>query len=72
VIRFSFFVIVQALVIAPTRELAVQIRDVISTLGKFVKGLVCNVFIGGLARDVRHTFVAFPIFHFLVSLAFSE
>jgi len=44
----------QALVLAPTREIAVQICDVIRQIGDHVAGLTCEVFIGGLhvAQDV--------------------
>jgi ATP-dependent RNA helicase DDX20 len=50
----------QALVVAPTREIAVQIRDVLSALGHFYTGLVVQAFIGGVpvASDraaLRHT-----------------
>eukprot|EP00698_Gefionella_okellyi_P024734 TRINITY_DN8810_c0_g1_i1.p1 TRINITY_DN8810_c0_g1~~TRINITY_DN8810_c0_g1_i1.p1 ORF type:complete len:622 (-),score=161.82 TRINITY_DN8810_c0_g1_i1:2039-3631(-) len=41
---------------APTREVAVQSRDVIRTIGKYVSGLQCHHFIGGLpqATDVAN------------------
>jgi ATP-dependent RNA helicase DDX20 len=39
----------QAMVLAPTREIAVQICNVIRTIGKYVNGLKCAMFIGGLA-----------------------
>lgn len=50
----------QALVVAPTREIAVQIRDVLTALGHFYSGLVVQAFIGGvpIASDravLRHT-----------------
>lgn len=37
----------QVLVLAPTREIAHQIRDVISTIGAFCPDLKCEPFIGG-------------------------
>uniref|UniRef100_A0A8C9VDE5 RNA helicase n=1 Tax=Scleropages formosus TaxID=113540 RepID=A0A8C9VDE5_SCLFO len=37
----------QVLVLAPTREIAVQIHSVITTIGSCLKGLECHVFIGG-------------------------
>ena len=33
---------------APTREIAVQIKDVISAIGSQMNKLVCHAFIGGL------------------------
>lgn len=33
---------------APTREIAVQIKDVITAIGSHMDSLVCHVFIGGL------------------------
>ncbi|XP_064633186.1 uncharacterized protein LOC135491331 isoform X2 [Lineus longissimus] len=39
---------VQVLVLAPTREIALQIQDVILTIGQKVMGLMCHSFIGGL------------------------
>ncbi|KAI7895903.1 P-loop containing nucleoside triphosphate hydrolase protein [Mucor mucedo] len=39
----------QAMLIAPTREIAIQIRDVIRNLGQTMEGLVCEAFIGGLS-----------------------
>ena len=33
---------------APTREIAVQIKDVISAVGSQMNELVCHAFIGGL------------------------
>ncbi|GAB5372456.1 hypothetical protein AAMO2058_001667000 [Amorphochlora amoebiformis] len=41
----------QSMVVAPTREIAVQIRDVIVTIGQYMEGLSCNFFIGGLPVD---------------------
>ncbi|KAM9185069.1 putative ATP-dependent RNA helicase DDX20 [Mergus octosetaceus] len=37
----------QALILAPTREIAVQIHAVITTIGIKMEGLECHVFIGG-------------------------
>lgn len=46
----------QAMIIAPTREIAIQIRDVIRNLGQEMKGLICEAFIGGLSMtsDYQH------------------
>jgi superfamily II DNA/RNA helicase len=41
----------QALVIAPTRELAHQTRDVIRSIGQFMVGLGCEAFVGGMSTD---------------------
>ena len=38
----------QAMIITPTREIAVQIRDFIRTIGKYYKYLTCDTFIGGV------------------------
>lgn len=38
----------QVLILAPTREIAAQIKDVISAIGSQMNNLVCHVFIGGL------------------------
>ncbi|ERL91602.1 hypothetical protein D910_08932, partial [Dendroctonus ponderosae] len=38
----------QVLILAPTREIAVQIQDVIRSVGKYHKGLSVECFIGGL------------------------
>ncbi|XP_006821228.1 uncharacterized protein LOC102804675 [Saccoglossus kowalevskii] len=38
----------QVLVLAPTREIAVQIQDVILSIGSAISQLRCHVFIGGL------------------------
>ncbi|XP_078676643.1 uncharacterized protein LOC144913680 [Branchiostoma floridae x Branchiostoma belcheri] len=38
----------QVLVLAPTREIAVQIHDVLVSIGQAMSGLKCHVFIGGL------------------------
>lgn len=39
---------VQALIIAPTRELATQIKDVVCKIGQGIEGLGCHSFIGGM------------------------
>lgn len=39
------------LILAPTREIAVQIKDVISAIGSQMDNMVCQVFIGGLPVD---------------------
>lgn len=36
------------MILAPTREIAVQIKEVICNIGKYIEGLTCNVFIGGI------------------------
>lgn len=41
----------QVLILAPTREIAVQIEEVISTLGQFLKGLKVKSFIGGFPES---------------------
>jgi superfamily II DNA/RNA helicase len=41
----------QALVVAPTRELAHQTRDVIRSIGAFMQGLGCEAFVGGIATN---------------------
>ncbi|KAH3820322.1 hypothetical protein DPMN_122068 [Dreissena polymorpha] len=38
----------QILVLAPTREIAVQIWEVMTGLGSAMKGLECHTFIGGM------------------------
>lgn len=38
----------QVLVLAPTREIAVQIWEVINSIGSAVNGLQCHTFIGGM------------------------
>ncbi|XP_050413672.1 probable ATP-dependent RNA helicase DDX20 [Patella vulgata] len=38
----------QVLVLAPTREIAVQIQDVIKNIGVYLPRLACHTFIGGL------------------------
>ena len=42
------FDLLQVLILAPTREIAVQIKDVITAIGSQMEGMVCHVFIGGL------------------------
>lgn len=42
---------VQGLLLAPTRELAIQIHDVISKLGTFIENMKCSLFIGGRSMD---------------------
>lgn len=46
----------QAMIVAPTREIAIQIRDVLRNLGQSMHGLRCEAFIGGLsmAADCQH------------------
>ncbi|KAL7309487.1 hypothetical protein PS15m_010361 [Mucor circinelloides] len=46
----------QAMIIAPTREIAVQIRDVVRNLGRFMPSLQCHAFIGGISMqtDAQH------------------
>ncbi|KAI7868849.1 P-loop containing nucleoside triphosphate hydrolase protein [Spinellus fusiger] len=41
----------QALIVAPTREIAIQIRDVVRNLGKSMEGLQCEAVIGGLSTQ---------------------
>ncbi|CAG8653710.1 6349_t:CDS:2, partial [Paraglomus occultum] len=41
----------QVLIIAPTREIAVQTQDVILSIGRFMKKLKCHVFIGGFSVE---------------------
>ena len=45
----------RVLIVAPTREIAIQICDVTRTIGSFVAKVSCHVFVGGLAlsRDRR-------------------
>ncbi|CAB5202935.1 DEAD-domain-containing protein [Rhizophagus irregularis] len=38
----------QVLILAPTREIAVQTKEVICNIGRYMKNLSCHVFIGGL------------------------
>ena len=38
---------IQGLILAPTRELAIQIHDVVTKLGSFVENLSCALLIGG-------------------------
>ncbi|XP_051164942.1 probable ATP-dependent RNA helicase DDX20 [Leptopilina boulardi] len=42
---------VQVLILVPTREIAVQIASVISSIGREIKGLSVNYFIGGVSLD---------------------
>ncbi|CAL9703124.1 unnamed protein product [Knipowitschia caucasica] len=46
----------QVLVLAPTREIAVQIHSVVMAIGCAMEGLQCHVFIGGrpVAQDKAH------------------
>ncbi|KAL2103210.1 hypothetical protein ACEWY4_000078 [Coilia grayii] len=46
----------QVLVLAPTREIAVQIHAVVMAIGSAVEGLECHVFIGGtpVSQDKTH------------------
>ncbi|KAH3731813.1 DEAD box polypeptide 20 [Pelomyxa schiedti] len=46
----------QSLVLAPTREIALQIASVIASIGQFVSGLHCTAFIGGtpLSLDIAN------------------
>lgn len=37
----------QILILAPTREIAIQIQDVIQAIGCAIEGLKCHAFIGG-------------------------
>lgn len=53
----SFFALIsQVLVLAPTREIAVQIHSVFMAIGCAMEGLECHVFIGGRAvsQDKHH------------------
>ena len=38
----------QVLILAPTREIAVQIWEVIKCMGSSIDGLCCHMFIGGM------------------------
>jgi translation initiation factor 4A len=42
---------IQGLILAPTRELAIQIHSVTSTMGTFVENLSCSLLIGGRSID---------------------
>lgn len=46
----------QVLVLAPTREIAVQIHAVVMAIGSAMEGLECHVFIGGrpVSQDKLH------------------
>jgi translation initiation factor 4A len=41
----------QGIILAPTRELAIQIHTVISNIGTFMENLKCKLFIGGISID---------------------
>jgi len=41
----------QGLILAPTRELAIQTHKVISTIGTFMENLKCSLFIGGRSME---------------------
>ena len=43
---------IQGLILAPTRELAIQIHSVASTIGTFVENLSCSLLIGGRSIDL--------------------
>lgn len=43
----GYFLFKQVLVLAPTREIAVQIHAVVMAIGSAMEGLECHVFIGG-------------------------
>lgn len=47
---------VQALILAPTREIAHQIHGVVTSIGQFIEGLQCHLFIGGInvATDLEN------------------
>ncbi|XP_066559512.1 putative ATP-dependent RNA helicase DDX20 [Amia ocellicauda] len=45
----------QVLVLAPTREIAVQIHSVITAIGIMIEGLQCHVFIGGTPVSLDKT-----------------
>ena len=51
-----FFFLLQVLVLAPTREIAVQIHSVVMAIGCAIEGLECHVFIGGrpVSQDKPH------------------
>ena len=42
----------QAIIIAPTRELAHQTRDVIRSIGQSMAGLGCHALVGATSTDV--------------------
>ena len=52
-VKGIFYVSFQILILAPTREIAVQIHSVITAIGIKMEGLECHVFIGGtpLSQD---------------------
>lgn len=43
--------VVQAILLAPTRELAIQIKTVVDELGQFITGLTTQLLIGGTSSD---------------------
>ena len=47
-IVWDIFVHVKVLVLAPTREIAHQIHNVITAIGQEMKSLKCSLFIGGM------------------------
>jgi superfamily II DNA/RNA helicase len=58
----------QVLMLAPTREIAMQIRDVVRDIGAFLGeeaadslGLRCHVFIGGMPLAEEPTLTVFPV-----------
>lgn len=55
-ISFFFIFFQQVLVLAPTREIAVQIHAVVMAIGSAMEGLECHVFIGGrpVSQDKLH------------------
>lgn len=52
-LKVYFMFCFQILILAPTREIAVQIHSVITAIGIKMEGLECHVFIGGtpLSQD---------------------
>lgn len=52
-VYFIFVFFFKILILAPTREIAVQIHSVITAIGVKMEGLECHVFIGGtpLSQD---------------------
>lgn len=51
-----FLLLLQVLVLAPTREIAVQIHSVVMAIGCAMEGFECHVFIGGrpVSQDKPH------------------
>ena len=45
---YQFWTYSQVLVLAPTREIAVQIWEVVTSIGCEIPNLKCHTFIGGL------------------------